>query len=277
LNPPSDDTRIPDWSSVATWRVPRSRISWHAATAWATTFDRVVDVSARRLADVIGRWDLRLADIGGDPARADWSAFRPLRITREEDWSDWLAHLLEQSRSGRFPARVFSGDAAEVDRWRVARAHREVSAEQYRADLLIQFHDEEWAHLEVKVGDLALAKTPDTGEALRREKRGVCRGDFLLLPEEDLAVWEAISSTLGKVGAQTQALTWHDIARALRSSVIEVGTEPQTWRVWALTLLGAIEQLLLGFPPVPANSRGAHLPSPRDLARLDFLASVEPR
>jgi hypothetical protein len=240
-------------------------------------FDRVVDVSARRLADAIERWDLRLADIGGDPAREDWSTFRPLRISREEDWSDWLAHILERSRSGRFPARVFSGDAAEADRWGVVRAQREVSAQQYRADLLVRFRDDEWVHLEVTVGDLALAKTPDTGEALRREVRGMCRGDFLLLPETDLAVWEAVSPTLGDAGAQIQALTWNDVARALRCSVIEVDLEPQTWRVWALTFLGAIEQLLLGFPPVPTGSRSSHLPSPRDLARLEFLASVEPR
>jgi hypothetical protein len=278
VNSRPEGFRPPDWSSVAKWHAPRSRVAWHAAREWAATFERVVAVAGDRLVDAVERWDGRLADLGGDPAREDWSTFRPLRLSREEDWSDWLAHLLERSRSGRFPARLFSGDAQDADRWKVVRAHREVWAGDYRADLVVSFTRGEWAHVEVKVGDLALEKTPDTGAALRRQVPGTCRGDFLLLPEEDVALWETVAPALGGAGDQVEARTWHDAARALRLSIAEGDAEPLCWRVWALTFLGAVEQVLLGFPPVPSRAtRGPYRPSPRDLARLEFLVSLESR
>ena len=41
-----------------------------------------------------------LKAFGGDPSSTDWSNFRPLRLSREEDWADWLMHLIEQSGTG---------------------------------------------------------------------------------------------------------------------------------------------------------------------------------
>jgi hypothetical protein len=64
------------------------RIGWDAALAWAPAFERLIDVGAKALGLALERWDERLRDLGGDPAREDWSRFRPLRLSREEDWSD---------------------------------------------------------------------------------------------------------------------------------------------------------------------------------------------
>jgi len=267
---------LPSWSKLVGWRAPPNRVGWNAAALWAPAFDRVVFAGATRLAQTIERWDARLADVGGDPAREDWSSFRPLRLSREEDWSDWLGHLLERSRSGRFPARLFACAVDEADRWKVARAEREVSVESCRADLVVRFRDEEWAHVEVKVGDLSLAKTLATAQALARHVAGRRRDDFLLLPEVDVPSWEAERKNLGEEGAKIQVLTWHDVTRALRESAIEPQAEPICWRVWALTFLGAVEQHLLDFPPVPRDVHDArYRPSMRDLARLGFLESME--
>lgn len=157
-------------------------------------------------------------------------------------------------------------------------ARREVSVGGYRADLVVVFADDDWAHVEVKVGDLSLTKTPATGDALRRRIAGASRGDFLLLPPDDVAVWEADRLPLGESGARVQVFTWTDLARALRQSVAEPDSESVIWRVWAVTYLGAIEQLLLDFPPVPpADGSQAMRPSSRDLARLEFLEALEAR
>jgi hypothetical protein len=217
-------------------------------------------------------WDERLGDLGGDPAREDWSRFRPLRLTREEDWSDWLAHLLEHSRSGRFSARFFTGSVREAARWRVDRAEREVVADEYRADLIVRFANGDWVHLEVKVGDRDLAKTLNTGDALQRYEPRKRLHDFLLLPEADM---RASANKLSLRGAleEVEVRTWHDVARALRVSITETDLEPLVWRAWAAAFLGAVEQLLLDFPPVPRKAPGGR-PSAGDLARLDFLEGV---
>ena len=73
---------------------------------WDATV-RLVDAGRARararvpgLLAAIAVWADRLADLGGEPVCQDWSRFRPLRLSREEDWSDWLAHLIETSSTG---------------------------------------------------------------------------------------------------------------------------------------------------------------------------------
>lgn len=268
---------MPSWVAVIGWRVPRPRLDWEASTQWARTFEPLISAATERLTHSVERWDERLAQLGGDPSREDWSTFRPLRLSREEDWSDWLAHLLERSTSGRFAARFFAGDETQSTRWKVARAEREVSADTYRADLVVRFHDSTWTHVEVKVGDLALDKTADTGQALRRHSSQAARRDVLLLPLQHRPIWESRVQALGESSKQIDVRTWHDVARALRRSLGDE-TEQISWRIWAAAFLGAIEQTLLGFPPVPRERAVAsHRSSARDLARLNFLEEMEER
>jgi hypothetical protein len=261
------------WDAALGWLAPPRHATWGAADAWRPALDRVLAASADALRIALARWDDVLRDLGGDPAREDWSAFRPLRLSREEDWSDWLAHLLETARSGRFPARLFGRDPAAGARWRLASCVREVVAEDYRADLVLRFASGDWAHVEVKVGDLSLAKTPDTGAALRRAEGGTCRGDYLLLPEENLLHWEGASRAAPEACARVEVRTWHDVARALRESLADRGTESPTWRAWAWAFLGAVEQTCLGFPRV--SPEGPRRPRVDDVRRLEYLGSVE--
>ena len=268
--------RVPSWSAVADWRMPSGGLTWAACVAWAPAFGRLAASSAARLAELLGAWDEKLANIGEDPARQDWSRFRPLRLSREEDWSDWLGHLLERSRSGRFPARLLAGNVEEPRRWLAEHAEREVVAEGHRADLVVHFRVGDWAHIEVKAGDLSLAKTPGTGLALRRALGAAKRGDFLLLPREDVPCWGSEQRSLGPSAAAIEVRTWHDVARALRLSALEATHEDVTWRVWAVTFAGAIEQKLLGFLPVPKHAPVVHAGrATHDLALVEYLEGLE--
>ena len=120
---------MPSWSATESWRAPRRPLGWNASEQWSGSFKAMVVAAGRRLDACLREWDRELADIGGDPSREDWGSFRPLRLSREEDWSDWLAHLLESSQSGRFPARLFAGDVRHAEHWRVSKVDREVSAQ----------------------------------------------------------------------------------------------------------------------------------------------------
>jgi len=75
------------------WQVFDYLFSAHSAVTdgYYTEFDKLIE-----------KWDSELAEFGNDPTRTDWSRFRPLRLSREEDWSDWLAYLIERSDKGVF-------------------------------------------------------------------------------------------------------------------------------------------------------------------------------
>ena len=232
------------WSAFDGWIAPASKVSWTDAEYWEASFAQLRERSSLDLERHLAKWDKRLVALGGDPSRDDWSAFRPLRLSREEDWSDWLAHLLATS-NGAFCRRLFTGiDGASGSR--IRSIDREYSADSYRADLVIWFEDGGWLHLEVKVGDLSLEKTSKTGDALRAKCGGRCLGDMLLLPKRDRRHSEAIASS--EAATPMKVRDWHDVARSLRASIGEEPQESLSWRVWARAYLGAVEQLLLGLP-----------------------------
>ena len=186
-----DQTKpTPSWSSFASWRAPHKEVSWSAAQEWGTAHRRAMRALAAPLMDVLRESDAQLKDIGCDPLREDWSRFRPLRLSREEDWSDWLAFLLEDSRTGRFGARLLANNVQRAADWIVREAQREVFAKPYRADIVTFFRNDEWAHIEVKVGDRELEKTVATGNRLRDWIGSPQRKDVLLLPSADLGLWD---------------------------------------------------------------------------------------
>jgi hypothetical protein len=266
---------MPSWSSTELWRAPRRRVGWNAADEWSRSFKAMVSTAGRRLDTCLRAWDCALDDIGGDPSREDWEKFRPLRLSREEDWSDWLAHLLESSLTGRFPARLLARDVGCAEEWRVTTATREQRAERYRADLVVRFRDGGWVHVEIKIGDLDLAKTPDTTEALRRVVGGGFRGDYLLLPAAHVGYWGEEKKRLEGRADNINTLTWVDVVKALRDSVID-RAESLRWRVWAATFLGSIEQRLLGYQRVGVDDIVLESYRPRgvDVERVRLLEEL---
>ncbi len=263
---------MPTWDAAVGWTAPQPRLDWKAAEAWQPSLDALASVTRRGLLAELERWDAVFAGhgLGLDPSRTDWTQFRPLRLSREEDWSDWLAHLLEHARDAELAARLFAKQG-EARVWKVSRCEREVTAGDYRADLVVELEDETWLHLELKVGDLRLDKTVATGDQLRRRASGMCRGDWLLLPDEDVDQWRKLLAQDAAFKGIT-IITWHDVARALRGAALAPGVET-VWRAWAYTFLGAVEQHLLGFAPIPLNAESWR-PSANDVGRLKFFESI---
>lgn len=238
-----------DWSTFDGFKRPTKVRSWAGVAKWIERVEKRSGPERDALARLRKSWDEVLADLGGDPSARDWTSFRPLRRDREEDWSDWLAHLVEDSRTGRF-AWVLLGKFEPGTRqsdYVESVAHREVSHEGYRADLIIKWTDATYSHVEVKVGDPDLAKTLATAKKMEmRFRHARRRSDSVLLMPWQSEAWNVECKRQPEMRERVHELTWIDVACALRDALRHGKNESTHWRVWAHTFCGAVEQDLLG-------------------------------
>lgn len=89
---------------------PQNMESLHCCAVFDELFaaySDLLDDQYTKLHGVPGEWDRILLDFGNDPTHLNWNRFRPLRRSCEEDWSDWLAFLIERSETGTFARCVF--------------------------------------------------------------------------------------------------------------------------------------------------------------------------
>lgn len=245
--------------------------SWSAperlVPSWDNALPLIKAAHSRQVHDVdrLRRWlsvsDGRLIALGGDPLREYWASFRPLRLSREEDWSDWLGHLILTSSTGVFWYAALRRRFSPPILARPRQVHREWSlADGYRADLAIGLRNGEWIHVEVKVGDPDLKKIVGTSRAMRSLLCTSAVHDVLLLPSDHRFLWNLVVEDLQKTASLDDdsrslasgviVVDWHDMARGLRSALHEPG-ETLTWRVLARVFCGAVEQSLIGLPWVP--------------------------
>lgn len=223
--------------------------SWAGVAEWTSLLEVQLGTEREALSRLRKRWDNLLADLGGDPSAHDWISFRPLRRDREEDWSDWLAQLIQDSKTGRFAwallgkleRRTWPSDYVEPV------VHREVSHEGCRADLVIMWTDATYTHIEVKVGDQALAKTLDTARKMEsRFGPARPRSDAVLLLPGQSEAWGQECNRQPEMRKRVNELTWIHVACALRDALRHGEDESIRWRVWAHAFCGAVEQDLLG-------------------------------
>jgi hypothetical protein len=210
-------------------------------------YERIVENKYEILMPLLKSWDNHLSDFGNDPTHYDWATFRPLKLSREEDWSDWLAHLLAHSRTGVFAQCLLDKPHISVlDYALPKRVFREISHVGFRADIIVEWQDEHFSHIEVKIGDENLLKTYETSEALRDKFQvPVAKwSNFVLLLSRQLVSWEQVPVP-NDLTVEIVALTWSDVCIAIRRALLS--KELITWKVWAYSFLGAIEQLLIGF------------------------------
>ena len=193
------------------------------------------------------RWEHKLKVFGGDLSTLDWSEFRPLRLSREEDWSDWLAWLLKTSTTGDLAKTLFG---EQVNRpafvLKLPDVKREPATKNRhrRGDILVTWKSAGIAvNIEVKVGDEQFEKTFDTAKELKKENPANQWYDFILMPDESLPEWETV--TIGYVDKTSiKVILWRDVVRGLRSCLWQEN-ELLVWRVWAWTFCSAIEERVL--------------------------------
>ena len=258
-------------NEVAAWSAVRQIIdacplpgepSWRAVEGLVTAAVPLVRPLGDHVAKLRKQWDERLDDLGGDPSRLDWGSFRPLRLSREEDWSDWLAHLFATAATGDFahhlfghtaegmPAGLLPPDLGDFAKPEVKREQR--TDGDHRADLVIRWNDRFITHIEVKVGDEKFAKTYPTARELRASAPASTWADFVLIPEGSMDAWlECKTATEGdgqrRGDIRIMTLTWKDVGVSLRRSLVRRSSDI-VWRSWAYAFCGAVEATVLGIP-----------------------------
>ncbi|HEY1663861.1 MAG TPA: hypothetical protein VGI03_15695 [Verrucomicrobiae bacterium] len=193
------------------------------------------------------QWAVKLRPICGIKGDLEWSKFRPLRSSREEDWSDWLAWVLETSQAGVLAESLFGKYMnCEAKTFTTPEVNREVQIDNRRADVVAFWRTEQITHIEVKIWDRNFEKTFETARKLREIEPSGNWNDFILIPSESRESWiEAVKTFSGYGMHKIEVIFWDDVVRGLRKCLWNEH-ESILWRAWAWTFCNVIERKILG-------------------------------
>jgi hypothetical protein len=254
-----------DWTYQPVFEINLLIQGWQVFPPLFRSFEKCYAFEKKEILGLLEVWNEKLEMYGGDPSFKNWRRFRPLPMDREEDWSNWFAHLIESSKTGFFSRVLFGlsslreGSPVTVD--------REPEHDGCRADLVIKYGNGSHLHVEVKTGDPNLEKTYGTARKMKEYYRSgrTSWADFILILDSQVSQWiEIKDSDAGKISYRT----WGNVAIALRRSLL-FSNESVLWKSWAYAFLGAIEQKLLNHPSIDVHKKEI-----RDYYFLDSMLTV---
>ena len=196
-------------------------------------------------------WEALLEPLCGNQNAIDWNNFRPLRQSREEDWSDWLAWLLETSQTTTLADSLFAEHMqCQTEQFISPKVKRETPLDGRRADVVISWGKTRKTHIEVKIWDKNFDKTFETAIKLHKNEPNVDWNDFILIPSQSQNAWNEVAQKYSS--DQTVRVTpilWNDVVRGLRRC-LWAQRESVFWRAWAWVFCSVIENKLLGLEPI---------------------------
>lgn len=268
---------------------------WRDIEHWWDSYIREQEKGLIELQEIITelnrRWAMSECVFDQDPLIEDWTESSPqtgpLRTNQEENWSQWLAHLIRSSSSD-FNQELF-GDRFDTtpDYVRCERAFSDEELNDRRVDIIAEFADH-GISIEVKNGDEHYLKTPQTAFLTEKHyRRNLDWTHFLLLPESK---HEALTSAFGfrVKEADGERLTiaadgdeeldvailyWEEVSRALRRTLFS-GTESAHWMASAYVFTTLIEQQISRFYAVP--SLDDYRDSSLGISDIERLQSIDP-
>ena len=181
----------------------------------------------------------------------DWRSFRPLQVSREETWSDWLGWTLANGTADLRRDILGPGlpsEAPDVERESVSLIDEgDRGKGNFRSDILL-FWPGLSIHLEVKTGDPNLGKTWDEARHLLGKFPGEWRHYLLMLPDQKEADFPRVAAI--HVDPFVTPLDWQQVERALRRALLRGGASA-SWRAVARVFVGAIGHILLNRRLIP--------------------------
>ncbi len=250
MPPQENNLNEKSWNIFDSWNYKNNpqkvKYHWEYFDELIPFHNAIIEKQYEHFFPLLDKWNSILKDLGKDPTLQNWNKFRPLRLSREEDWVDWLAFLIDTSTTGTFAQELLQIKGVRNYK-NPDKVLREDISKGYRADLIIQWKNKNYTHLEVKVGDPNLKKTFPTSEVFR-QKYMVKKGswtNFILLLSNQLPEWDYLVETKDS-DTIVDSITWEDVCISLRRALLS--KESTIWKVWAYTYLGAVEQLLIGYP-----------------------------
>jgi hypothetical protein len=243
----SNPELLTDWEFLKDWKLlfqlndleKNSEVmilpTWNSFNSFFNTFKNFSEKEKKYYMELLEHSDEILHEYGGDPLNHIWSDFRPLRLSREEDWSDWLAFFIKES-TGKFVFHLFNFNKLLFS------IEREFIADSSRADIVIEWGDKtEGTHIEIKIGDPNLSKTHSTSMDIRNSKPHVKHWfDFIILLDKQETDWKKVDELNKEKKIEILYRTWSDVAVALRKCLYEK-SENLLWRSLAYTFAGCIE------------------------------------
>jgi hypothetical protein len=252
-NEPSFAKLLSSWPRITAWAGKWSILApqWPIITHLKQSAYDALLPCKKRFQELDEMWRLKLRPLCGDSYEPDWQRFRPLRLSREVDWSDWLAWLLGTSATGHFAETIF-GAFLNCNFISPKTEREEPKGQDCRADIVLQWKNGgQCTSVEVKVDDDNFEKTFETCGILERWKPGVRWTHTILLPEGAKDAWNATFPHRASI--RVGMILWRDVAHGLRHSLWE-GQEPVIWQAWALAFCRSVEVRLLGLSlPLPSN------------------------
>ncbi|SIR88463.1 hypothetical protein SAMN05421858_4326 [Haladaptatus litoreus] len=245
-----------------------------------------------RLDSLNKEWEQSTCAYDDDPLVGDWTETNPqdgpLRTNQEENWSQWLAHLLRDSM-GDYCAELlgplFDTSPTYVRR---ERAYHDEELHDRRVDILAEF-GQLGMTIEVKIGDEHYEKTPQTAYLTEKHhQRDLDWTHYLLLPRsKENALQGAFGERLKDsdehrpritaTAAQERDITviyWSEVAQALRRTLL-ADVEPSThWAGSAYLFITLIEEQILRFYALP--SLEAYRASSFGISDIERFQSIDP-
>jgi hypothetical protein len=234
-----------------------NQTSWDGIKAWIETLEPLREQYLGQLTTLLKESQKKFDSKNLiEPAFRDWSKFRPLKTDNENDWSDWLAHLLENSTTGYFANILLNEGDYKVEKdYTFPKVKREFhlttpdDEENRRSDLLMEWNDKTFTHIEVKKYDSDFKKTFPTSKYINEYFKTSAQ-HFILIPKgsREKCSKELDNEKDNFPRIKINLLIWNDVAASLRNTLINPDNkESNEWNVWANSFLGCLEQKLLAF------------------------------
>lgn len=242
---------------------------WDAINPWWDDYVKEQErglIKLRELLEELNQtWKQSESKFDEDPLVGDWSETSPqagpLRTNQEENWSQWLAHLLRDS-TGEFSAELLDSQFDTTPtRVRCERAYHDEELHDRRVDILAEFGSQ-GVTIEVKIGDEHYEKTPQTAYLTEKHhQRNLDWTHYLLLPEsredalqgafsERLTDDEDREPTITATVSEEREITviyWSEVAQALRRTLLADIEHSTHWAASAYLFTTLIEEQILRF------------------------------